>query len=98
MPVLCRERRATSAVVSAHSAPGSMKDGVGQRLVGRPVTKYLDFAGLGSRLQSCIAKEQKDALDNLYHSVGVLGVGNGNFLYCRWADSHSVSHWLSRAG
>jgi hypothetical protein len=54
------------------------------------------LAALGTRLQSCIAKEQKDALDNLSDFAGFVGVGN--LLHSWWADSPPVSHWFSSGG
>jgi hypothetical protein len=32
----------------------------------------------------------KNALDNLYNSAGFVGVGIGDLLHRRWADSHPV--------
>src|SRR6185369_7224587 len=52
----------------------------------------------GHTLASCMAKEQKDALDNLCNSAGFMGVGNGNLLHCWWVDSPPVSHRFSGAG
>src|ERR1017187_2184721 len=46
---------------------------------------------LDPRLQSCIAKEQKDALDNLCNSAGFVGSGNAHLLYRGRPDSRPVS-------
>jgi hypothetical protein len=50
------------------------------------------------RLLSRILKEQEDALDNLYHSAGFVGVGDGNLLYRRGVDSPLVGGRVGRSG
>jgi hypothetical protein len=56
------------------------------------------LAALDPRLQSCIAKEKKDALDNLRDFADFVGVGNGNLLHRRRADSHPVGHRFGSIG
>jgi hypothetical protein len=47
--------------------------------------------GVDLCLQLRIAKEQKDALDNLYNPAGFVGPGDGHRLHRRWADSPAVA-------
>jgi hypothetical protein len=53
---------------------------------------------LDLRLQLSIVKEQKDALDNLCNSAGFVGIGNGNLLYRRRADSRPVGRCVGSNG
>jgi hypothetical protein len=45
-----------------------------------------------------MAKEQKDALDNLYNFAGFVGCGIGNLVHRRRADSHPVGHCVGSNG
>jgi hypothetical protein len=62
------------------------------------VPMYLNSPLWTRACSSCIAKEKNDALDNLSGSVGFVGVGNGDFLHRRRADSHSVGGCVGSVG
>jgi hypothetical protein len=62
------------------------------------IVHVAQFADLDLHLHSCFAKEQKDALDNLWNSFGFVDVGNGNLVHRFGADSHPFSRCGSSNG
>jgi hypothetical protein len=52
----------------------------------------------GPALATINGEGENNALDNLCSSAGFVGVGNGNLLHRRRADSHPVGAWFDSAG
>ena len=80
-----------------HPAPEELP-GLAEPAGARAAPYGARVAALDPRMLSRSPKEQKDALDNLCGSSGIVVAGTRNLLYGRRADSRPVSHCVDSNG